>query len=384
MTKKHVYFLYVLLFFAACTGQNQFQTSANRLNASIKPCNFTLSSKSDGKIERDSSAPPAYVRDILQDKAGTLWFGSWEHGLFSYNYTRFKEYEEPYKVGRHIHTLCETKSGKIWMGTWQNGVYVYDPSASLNTSTMGCAHGKSFQYFTQKDGLNDNYIHTIFEDKKGNIWIGTAAGLCLYDGKNFINISKKENLSTQGIYKIAEDATGKLWFGGEEGVFYYDKHAFYPFFKADGTNYQEVRSIIADKKGNIWLGCLEGLFVYNPSTTLSSTQLSAGSTSGKNIEHFSQKEKQLQHAVWNIYEDSKGNIWFGLYDYQGFGAGLCCYDGNTCTYFSKNEGLPDNRVFCIYEDKQGTLWIGTPAGLCSYNQKGFTYFEKIFDPSRGC
>lgn len=378
MTNQHASFLFLFLFFAGCTGQNQFQTSANRLNPSIKSCDFTLSGKPEGKTKRDSFAPPAYIRDILQDKTGKLWFGSWEHGLFSYDYTDFKEYEEPYKVGRHIHTLCELKSGKIWMGTWQNGIYVYDPSATPASiqlastafckSSAGCASGKSFQYFTQKDGLNDDYIHTIFEDKKGNIWIGTAAGLCLYDGKQFINISKKENLSTQGIYKIAEDLKGRLWFGGEEGVFYYDEQTFHPFSKADGTNYQEVRSIIADKKGNIWLGCLEGLFVYN----------------GKNIEHFSQKEPQLQHAVWNIYEDSKGNIWFGLYDYHGFGAGLCCYDGKNCTYFGKNEGLPDNRVFCITEDKEGTLWIGTVNGLCSYNKQGFTYFEKIFDPSKGC
>ena len=51
--------------------------------------------------------------------------------------------------------------------------------------------GKSFTCFTTKDGLINQGIWAILEDKTGNLWVGTReTGLYLYDGKTFINYSE--------------------------------------------------------------------------------------------------------------------------------------------------------------------------------------------------
>src|SRR5687767_14352132 len=61
----------------------------------------------------------------------------------------------------------QDKAGNLWFGSTQNGLYKYD--------------GKSFTQFLVANGLNSNNIFSILEDKEGKIWIGTEAGVCLYD-----------------------------------------------------------------------------------------------------------------------------------------------------------------------------------------------------------
>src|SRR5215217_2142640 len=68
----------------------------------------------------------------------------------------------------------QDKAGNLWFGTTQNGLYKYD--------------GKSFTQFLVANGLNSNSVYSLLEDKDGKIWIGTEAGVCLYDGKTFAKI----------------------------------------------------------------------------------------------------------------------------------------------------------------------------------------------------
>ena len=70
----------------------------------------------------------------------------------------------------NVQCSLQDKAGNLWFGTTENGLYRYD--------------GKSFSRFLVADGLNSNNISSLLEDKDGKIWIGTEAGLCLYDGKH--------------------------------------------------------------------------------------------------------------------------------------------------------------------------------------------------------
>ena len=55
--------------------------------------------------------------------------------------------------------------------------------------------GKTFQFFTEKDGLNSTNVYGMLEDKDGNIWFGHVdAGACRYDGKTFTDFSVPKNL----------------------------------------------------------------------------------------------------------------------------------------------------------------------------------------------
>ncbi len=97
--------------------------------------------------------------------------------------------------------------------------------------------------------------------------------------------------------------------------------------------------------------------------------------------------KDTKDWVTEIYEDYKGNIWFGR---DGYGA--CKYDGLNFTHFTKTDGLPSNNVQDIIEDKQSNIWIGTrvsekdhldtnkrhgSGGLSKYNGKEFKSFPNV-------
>lgn len=63
-----------------------------------------------------------------------------------------------------------------------------------------------------------------------------------------------------------------------------------------------------------------------------------------------------------IFQDSKGNYWFGSHK-----EGVCLFDEKSFRYFTIKEGLSDNQVHSIKEDTKGNIWFGTANGVCRYN-----------------
>jgi len=93
-------------------------------------------------------------------------------------------------------------------------------------------------------------------------------------------------------------------------------------------------------------------------------------TQNKKTEQPSQtKDSQIAEYVVEIFEDSKGNLWFGTIP-----NGAARYDGKALTYFTTEDGLIGNIVTSFAEDKKGTIWFGTHSGLSKYDGKTFTSF----------
>ena len=81
--------------------------------------------------------------------------------------------------------------------------------------------------------------------------------------------------------------------------------------------------------------------------------------------------EQIANYVVDVYEDSKGNLWFGTLE-----KGLAKYDGKELKYLTTEDGLLSNRAVSIIEDREGKLWIGTGSGICIYDGKSFEYLTK--------
>lgn len=302
----------------------------------------------------------------------------------------------------NVQCSLQDKAGNLWFGTTENGLYKYD--------------GKSFSRFLVADGLISNAIYCLLEDKAGKIWIGTTAGLCLYDGKTFAKIQiplrknqppNKNDLyrNSHWVFSIMQAKSGKLWFATIDGVYIYDGKSFTPFVVNEGaggfaSSNNNVEHILEDKAGNIWFGgrANEGVFRYDGKSVINI----------KLQELFQNGPKSKPHSWgWPQLQDKKGNIWFtnwgGAYRYDGKsftsfkfpnngftriiedkkgnlwfgGAGLSRYDGKSFTRFTTKDGLPNLGVWSILEDKTGNLWVGTrETGLYLYDGKTFiTYSE---------
>lgn len=294
-----------------------------------------------------------------------LLFGNACNGPVDDDLPKEKEHPKLIKNIGNGNVQCglQDKAGNLWFGTSDNGLYKYD--------------GKTFNQFTVDDGLNSNSVYSLLEDKDGKIWIGTNAGPCFYDGKTFANIEihlpqnlpPNKNLYHQNhsVYSMLQAKNGKLWFVTIDGVYIYDGKSFthFPMNEAANgymTSNDKVERILEDNAGNIWLGgrTNEGVFLYN----------------GKSIINIKLQEliqgqngpRPKSHSWgWPQLQDKKGNLWFSNW------GGAYRYDGKIFTSFTTKDGLP-SEVTRIIEDKKGNLWFGASDGLRRYDGKKFTYF----------
>lgn len=231
-------------------------------------------SKYDGKTFANfgkAEGLPGMGCKILADSKGNIWAGTNE-GAFRFNGTSFVRFNLPnpvienpsYKwVAGKIWCLMEDKQGNIWFGRDGFGACKYD--------------GTTFTHFTQKDGLCSNNVASIVQDKQGNLWFGSitsdfpeyieVGGLCRYDGKAFTQFPEWEGLTQNDIYTVYEDKSGNIWVGAVRiGAYRYDgeKFAFFPKTdREDLTVNFGLQSILEDKNGTLWCGFSGGLFRFD-------------------------------------------------------------------------------------------------------------------------
>ena len=251
------------------------------------PFVFYTSCKGQNQADPSSYGPYDLVRNIIQDRKGNIWIAAFD-GIFRYDGKSFTNITSKVSSARFFSVL-EDRKGNLWFGSIGSGVYYYD--------------GKSFQNFTTKEGLVNNEIGCIYQDKTGNIWLGANGGVSRYDGKFFRNYMMNGHSMVEDstgktfpdftrpsndVNSIIEDKTRKFWFGTNGNTFVYDGKVF-TVLTHDGKPFTNVRTIIEDKKGNIWLGGSDGLWRYNGSTFTNVTE----------------------NFVGYIYEDKNGNIWTG-------------------------------------------------------------------------
>lgn len=286
-----------------------------------------------------------------------------------------KENDHPYLIKTigdpkygNVQCIYQDKAGNLWFGTSENGLYKYD--------------GTTFSRFLMADGLNSNGIYTIIQDTDGIFWIATEAGLCLYDGKKIteVKIPLPNNLppnknpvyaNSHWVYDILQSKNGKIWLATIDGVYIYNgnskkggQESFTLFPISDSANgfltsNDKVERILEDREGNIWMGgrTNKGVYRYD-GTSLTKFEL----------EQLFQKgpTPKPHNWAWPQFQDKNGHIWFSNW------GGAYRYDGISFTSYTAKDGLP-GIVTRIIEDKKGNIWLGGD-GLTRYDGKSFTVF----------
>lgn len=135
-----------------------------------------------------------------------------------------------------------------------------------------CAQDAVHYYFRTMDirnGLSQNTVYQILQDRKGFMWFGTKDGLNRYDGLSF-RVYKKENsgLGKNFITALYEDCRGNIWIGTDGGVFIYDPVLdFFTAFDEASDSGSVIRDFVtmigSDEDDNIWISVEnQGLFCY--------------------------------------------------------------------------------------------------------------------------
>lgn len=208
--------------------------------------------------------------------------------------------------------------------------------------------------------LVSQYIRSIFQDSKGNLWFGTInEGVVKYDEKTLTYFSNSDGFINTSVFAINEDKNGNIWFGTDQGVYRYDGKAFKNYSQKDGLNHIDIsrKGILVDQSGTIWVGTHGGVYRYDPS---------AESKGGKSFSLF-QQLPPINNA--GIMEDKSGNIWFASSD-----MGVFRYDGKTIVNFNEKLGLSENYAGGIAQDQIGNMWFTMKDGICKFDGKTFTAY----------
>jgi len=274
-----------------------------------------------------------FVQDIEVDEEGNVWVGSSLGGLdycpaaeVSNDLPKFKHY----MMGSPMDIFC-VNGRQLWVGNG-SGKGLYRIVNPLNNPQIERYFNEPFNIFS----ISDNSIECIFQDRDGDMWIGTYAGGLNFYSQRFKKFNSlvfpafDRRLSNNHVNAFTEDDK-YFWIGTESGLNRIDKQS----------------------------GRLK-VFKSNGSGTLGA------------------------NAVYALYIDSRKRLWVGTW---AGGLNLYNYRSETFTVFRHDTAnpfsLPSNHVFAIAEDSFRRLWIGTiRGGLSYYDEKAKRFINYIYRPER--
>ena len=228
-----------------------------------------------------------------------------------------------------------------------------------------------FKHLLSVDGLSHNKIFDITQDKDGFIWMATEDGLNRYDGKNFViyrkNLADPTSIADNLVRKVNIDNDDILWVGTAEGLSKYNVKLdnFENFYHQPGNNETLVDNVIWDiyqdngKYSEKNKGKVKNLWV---STSLGIHKFDQANNNFKQIK-IHRLEDQLKE-IKTIYQDLKGNFWFGSYDKGIF---LVNENLNYAESLQKKNNkwhitISANSMFDIKEIN-GNYWLATDNGV---------------------
>ncbi|NNE16157.1 MAG: hypothetical protein HKN51_14325 [Saprospiraceae bacterium] len=324
-------------------------------------CNSQEKKAGTSKIKNPTEQKSAeqigqYVVKIFQDSKGSLWFGTLEKGVAKYDGNQLIYLTTKNGLpSNRITNIIEDEFGNLWFGTGA-GISKYD--------------GKAFINYSEKDGLCSDMVSNLLIDSKGNFWIGTWGGICKFDGTQFYEFSipypkieTKINPDTKDwITSIEEDTKGNIWFGRDGyGASKFDGNSFVHFTTKEGLNSNNVQSITEDKEGNIWIGTRVAE-KDNADTTKRNGNGGLNKFDENKFIHFPEINGLNNSDVFTIYNDNSNDLWI-----SSTSNGVFNYKNNEFV----NYEVPTSTMSFL-KDKKGNIWLGCAGGLYKIDKDGKT------------
>ena len=303
------------------------------------------------------------VETIYQDSKGYIWIGT-NDGLDRYNGYEFKHYKhDKYDknsiANNYIVDIIEDKNGYIWVSTI-GGLSRINPDKD-----------EIKNYYSKEDSgnLSNSNLWQLLCTKDNRLIASTIDGLNVYDKNKdkFTRILYKEGeLPSQYIYSLEEDINGHIWVGTDNGLVELDKDLNIVKSYHDTIGDSDVYNVYDDSKGNIWVCTLDnGLFKIN--------------LDDKSVENYKNNNSKISipsNNVRDIISDSEGKLWIAT------DKGLCTFDYEREEFITYNKksyqsnSLIDDEIFCLLKDSSGLIWIGTYSGISRFNpNSNFTHFK---------
>lgn len=295
------------------------------------------------------------VLAILQDRIGFMWFGT-KDGLNRYDGTEIRSItvEDAIPGNNYIRTLCEDGDGRIWMGT-DAGVCIYDP---------GTERARRFLERSDDGTTISGNIPNIVMAPDSTIWIcGGSQGFFRYDpaiGKLTHIVTDKTGTRTYTARNICFTPQGTAYIALDDGNIYFSDdglESVAPLFSGNAAapfHDHFINRLVSSTFNRIYVCSSRGLFEVNPA-------------------HRQYRKIDLPHSndyVRDIHVVGYDEIWVATESC------LEILDGNmqVSTLPQADHDIPytlqRNAFYCLCKDNEGGMWAGTYFSGVFYSRAG--------------
>lgn len=321
---------------------------------------------------------------LLVDTHGTLWSGTENGDVTSYQQGRFATYT--LAAGLHnypVWNLFLDAAGELvvfastgmrrWDGTqfvnyapiagetqnsvlwWsKNGAFYYSQGLTVHRFQHGTTQDFRLPG-SVKDSEKDDAVHDFFEDSHGRLWMGTLyAGLFMLENDTLTNYTIKDGLPDNHISPRLQDRHGNLWAATNKGAVIINNGQISLFTTQQGLPENDLTDIYQDREGNIWAGTFHrGL----------------NRLTRQSVTFYTTQDGLAAPGIYPIFQDRNEDIWLGN--------SLTRYHAGRFAAVTR-PGKPPVQVSAFSQDQRGRLWVGQWGGVLYLENGKFTDFTGKF------
>ena len=284
---------------------------------------FTTYSKSD-------LAPLESVGAVYEDSQHQIWIGGL-NGILKQSGDKFSLVLGPKDLnGNIIGSILRNSRGTWAAGT--RGMILISPDGKVRR-------------FTKADGLPNDLVRALYEDRAGNLWVGTNGGLRL-DGERFVSLPREDR---SWVWCFFEDRENDLWVGTNSALVRLRDDIFNTFGRAEGFPGDEPIVVRQDRRGQIWVG-------YHDTGLLA--------LGGDKPRIYTTRDGLPSNEIFGIRPTARGDLLIGT-------KGLSLFHDGRFLNYSLPHPTGSSAVLDALEDQGGHLWAATASGV--YERKGTTW-----------
>jgi len=227
--------------------------------------------------ENPASLAEDNIAAIIPDKNDGLWIGTFG-GLSHYdpgtdtftNYSNDPDNPASLSENKVVSLYLDSKNNILWIGTWGGGLHQLDLKDPLHTDPQLATVINYRHNAEDPSSLSEDSVWAIHETADGYLWLGTQLGLNRFDPrlKTFQHYTEKQGLPNNVVLGILEDDQGNLWLTTNNGLAEFDPHAgtFTNYDSSDGLQSNEFSSnaFYRSRHGTMYIGGINGFNLFNP------------------------------------------------------------------------------------------------------------------------